>query len=138
MKQDTESIANDSSPRSPAGDPPYRFLFYSHDAQGLGHTRRNLAIATALGNLSPDAAGLLVTGIHEVHRLGLPDNVSVLKLPGLRKVANEQYESRSLRIGAPDFWELRSSLLTSAVWSFRPDVVLADKHPLGAKGELRF
>ena len=30
-----------------------RFLFYSHDGMGLGHTRRNLAIAAALGRRPP-------------------------------------------------------------------------------------
>ena len=29
-----------------------RFLFYSHDGLGLGHTRRNLAIAAALTEIS--------------------------------------------------------------------------------------
>src|ERR671914_528199 len=51
-----------------------RFLFYSHDGVGLGHTRRNLAV--------------------------------------------------------------RSALLAAAVESFRPHVLLADKHPVGASGEL--
>lgn len=114
-----------------------RFLFYSHDGQGLGHTRRNLTIAAALRELAPKAAILLVTGLDEVHRFHIPENVGILQLPSLRKVANGWYEGRRLHIPQPDLWALRSSLLTAAVGSFHPDVVLADKHPLGVNGELR-
>src|SRR4030095_1882289 len=114
-----------------------KFLLYSHDGEGLGHIRRNAAIARAIYELAPSAVVLLVCGTDHVHRLAIPPNAGVLKLPGLRKVANERYEGRHLRIPQPDLWELRSSLLTAAVKSFRPDVVLADKHPLGVTGELR-
>ena len=114
-----------------------KFLLYSHDGEGLGHIRRNAAIARAIHELAPTAAVLLVCGTDHVHRLAIPPNAGVLKLPGLRKVANERYEGRHLRIPQPDLWDLRSSLLTAAVKSFRPDVLLADKHPLGVTGELR-
>src|SRR5216683_5112020 len=113
-----------------------RFLFYSHDGQGLGHTRRNLAIARAVVELAPDAAALLVTGTDEVHRLGVFRNVGILKLPGVRKVAHECYEGRRLRIPRADLLALRSALLTAAVQSFRPNVMLVDKRPLGIGGEL--
>jgi predicted glycosyltransferase len=76
------------------GGPGMRFLFYSHDGLGLGHTRRHLALATALTELAPAASVLLVSGADDVHRLGLPDNVEVIKLPCLRKVANDHYVSR--------------------------------------------
>lgn len=114
-----------------------RLLLYSHDGMGLGHTRRNLAIATAVRELAPAAVVLLVTGIDEVHRLSLTDNVSILKLPGLTKIANDQYEGRGMPIPIAEFWRLRSALLVTAVKKFRPAVLLADKHPFGAKGELR-
>jgi len=114
-----------------------RFLFYSHDGVGLGHTRRNLAIASALARLVPDSAILLASGCNEIHRLGLPHNVSILKLPGLYKLANDKYRPRRLQIPEADLWELRSSLLATAVSAFRPDVLVADKHPLGVNTELR-
>src|SRR5690349_10685901 len=114
-----------------------RFLFYSHDGMGLGHTRRHMAIAAALTELSPEASVLVATGADEVNRLGLPPHVEVLKLPSLRKLANEQYASRRLRIPTPEIRAMRSALLTAAVKSFRPTVVLVDKHPFGAAGEFR-
>jgi len=114
-----------------------RFLFYSHDGYGLGHTCRNLAIARALTELAPRASVLLATGSDDVTRLGVPDRVEVLKLPGLRKLANESYASRYLDVPPEDVRLLRSRLLLSAIESFRPDVLLVDKHPFGAGGELR-
>ena len=114
-----------------------RFLFYSHDGLGLGHTRRHLAIAKALTQLAPEVSVLLASGAEEIIRFGLPRHVDVLKLPGLRKITNEQYLSRRLQMSASEIRSLRSALLETAVKSFRPTVVLVDKHPFGAKGEFR-
>src|SRR5678815_2821364 len=72
--------------------PSPRFLLYSHDGFGLGHTRRHVAIAAALTKMAPGASVLLASGVDDVCRLGLPPSVEVLKLPGLRKVANGEYQ----------------------------------------------
>lgn len=114
-----------------------RFLFYSHDGLGLGHTRRHLAVAGALTQLSPDASVLLATGADDVSRLGLPPKVEFLKLPGLRKIANGKYLSRYLQIPVSEIRALRAELLLTAVKMFRPGVVLVDKHPFGAGGEFK-
>ena len=114
-----------------------RFLFYSHDGLGLGHTRRHLAVARALTSLAPEASVLLATGADEITQLGGDSAIDVLKLPGLRKVANERYASRRLQIPVSEIRALRSALLLAAVKAYRPTVVLVDKHPFGAKGEFR-
>lgn len=113
-----------------------RFLLYSHDGLGLGHTRRNLAIARALVTLAPEATVLLATGADEINRYGMPPQVEVLKLPSLRKLANNHYDSRYLRVSAEEILRIRASLLRAAVESFQPQVLLVDKHPLGVGGEL--
>lgn len=113
-----------------------RFLFYSHDGLGLGHTRRNLSIAAALNELAPDCAIILATGIDDINQFGVPSGVDVLKLPGLRKISNENYSSRKLRVSREEILAIRSDLLRSVVGTFRPDVVIVDKHPFGAAGEL--
>lgn len=113
-----------------------RFLLYSHDGLGLGHTRRNLAIARALVTLAPEATVLLATGADEINRYGVPPQVEVLKLPSLRKLANNHYDSRYLRVSAEKILRIRASLLRAAVESFQPQVLLVDKHPLGVGGEL--
>ena len=119
-----------------AGNGP-RFLFYSHDGMGLGHTRRHLAVARALIDLAPESSVLMVTGSDIVSRLGLTPPIDILKLPSLRKVANEEYAARRLQIPMAEIRKLRSALLHAAIKAYRPAVVLVDKHPFGAKGELR-
>lgn len=114
-----------------------RFLFYSHDGLGLGHVRRNLAVAGAVTALAPAASVLLAAGSPDVDRLGVPRNVDVLRLPALRKRGNDDYAARRLAVSPDAVRALRSALLAAAVGSFEPDVVLVDKHPLGAGGELR-
>lgn len=114
-----------------------RYLFYSHDGLGLGHTRRHLAVATALACREPDATILLATGAEEFIRHGLPRQIEILKLPGLRKDANEKYSSRRLPVPAEEIRQLRSELLRATVKNFRPNVVLVDKHPFGASGEFK-
>jgi predicted glycosyltransferase len=114
----------------------HRFLFYSHDALGLGHVRRNLAVAGALTDLAPGASVLVATSTAEAESLGVPQGVDLLKLPGLRKMGNERYTSRKLHLSGREVRTVRAELLAAAVTGFRPAVVLVDKHPLGVGGEL--
>ncbi|MBU6399439.1 MAG: hypothetical protein KGS61_03895 [Verrucomicrobia bacterium] len=128
------NLPNNRAPR--ADTPALRFLFYSHDGQGLGHIRRNLAIAWELTRMSPNASALLATGANPLEWAGRNSRLDVLKLPELRKVANQRYASRRLRLPEEGILALRSSLLKAAVQTYQPHVLLADKHPLGLKGEL--
>jgi len=114
-----------------------RFFFYSHDAVGLGHLRRHLAIGAALAEAAPESKVLLATSVDEVANLGLPANVDTLKLPGLRKLGNNQYASRRLALPPSEIRFLRTEILHAAVKAFRPAVVLVDKHPLGAGAEMQ-
>lgn len=115
---------------------PLRFFLYSHDGLGLGHMRRNLAIAEALTTMAPDSAILMATGASHTAQFSLPEHVDYVKLPEIRKVYNDHYASRRLAISGCDMSALRSTLLQAAVESFKPDVLLADKHPMGVGGEL--
>jgi predicted glycosyltransferase len=113
-----------------------RFLFYSHDGLGLGHVRRNLSVASALVELAPDASVLIATSAEEAESFGIPPSVDLLKLPGLRKIGNDDYAARRLQMSWEEIRLVRSELLAAAVDSFRPSVLLSDKHPLGVGGEL--
>jgi predicted glycosyltransferase len=117
-----------------AGRP--RFLFYSHDGLGLGHVRRNLCVAGALSELVPQASILLATSAEEAELFGVPPGVDLLKLPGLRKVDNGRYASRRLPMDFDDIRRIRTGLLGAVVESFRPTVLLVDKHPFGVGEEL--
>jgi predicted glycosyltransferase len=132
----TRDEARPASPPQARRPETRRFLFYSHDGFGLGHARRNLAIAGALTELDPRGTVLVATSAEEVENLGVPPGVDILRLPGLRKLGNDRYASRRLRVSSEDFAAVRGKLLESAVESFRPAVLLADKHPLGPGGEL--
>lgn len=114
-----------------------RFLFYSHDGYGLGHSCRNLAIARGILAASPRSSVLLASGSDDIQRMNVPGGAEVLKLPALRKVANERYQSRYLMIPEHEVRALRARLLVGAVEAFKPDVLLVDKHPFGAGGELK-
>ncbi|GAC1610828.1 MAG: glycosyltransferase family protein [Mycobacteriales bacterium] len=113
-----------------------RVLAYSFDGMGLGHLRRNLVLLDALAQRMPDAAVLTVTGSAAADRFPLPPGVDVLRLPGLRKTTLGTSQPSRLPLSAGDVRSVRSALLTAAVRSFRPDLVLVDFYPLGRDGEL--
>jgi predicted glycosyltransferase len=113
-----------------------RFLLYSHDALGLGHVRRNLAIARALTTIEPSAAVLVASGSDEIDRLGRGHNIDALKLPGIEKRMDGTYAARRLPLDGRAIRSLRSAILAAAASSFAPTVIVADKHPLGMRGEL--
>ncbi len=115
---------------------PLRVALYSHDALGLGHLRRNLALATAFaaGESRPDV--LLFAGALESTNFARPEGCDLVTLPSLRKDEDGSYGARQLSFGLPEVLALRSSILTSALSTFAPDVLVVDKHPLGAFDEL--
>jgi len=118
-----------------AGGGP-RIMFYAHDGQGLGHSRRNLAIARALVHVEPRASVLLASSVEHPLLAGPDLPIDVLRLPGIRKRPKGSYGARRLQLPDDDVFALRAELLTAAVRSFRPDVLVVDRHPLGIRGEL--
>lgn len=120
---------------------PIRVMLYSHDAQGLGHLRRNLALAHHLAQLLPGLAstevtGLVVTGLAPDEGFEVPEGFDWLVLPGVMKAAGE-YRPRRLRSTRTQLGALRSSLLEAALVSFAPDLLIIDRHPYGVRQELR-
>lgn len=105
-----------------------RFLFFAHDGLGLGHVRRNLTLAKAVTDLDQAASVLVVTNAEEVESLGVPPRVGVLKLPSMSAEESDA--------GRLDLRVLRERVLAATAETFRPDVVLVDRHPFGARGEL--
>lgn len=111
-----------------------RIALYSHDALGLGHLRRNLAIAGALAR--PGTSTLLVTGVREAGAFPAPDGVDYLTLPGYAKDSTGGYAPRFLDITTQRLAELRANTMRAALQAYAPDVLIVDKHPLGLNGEL--
>lgn len=120
----------------PGGGRRLRVALYSHDALGLGHVRRNLAIARALTTLDPAPDVLLLTGAPEAVTAHRPAHVDLVSLPALSKGSDGVYSARHLSMGEPHIRHMRRSILTAALGSFAPDVLIVDKHPRGFHGEL--
>ncbi len=113
-----------------------RVALYSHDTLGLGHLRRNLLIAQALSNSQLEVTNLLITGAHEANFFNLPNGADCLTLPRLQKGEDGSYASGKLDISVSDLVRLRSEAIYSALKAFQPDLLIVDKVPGGAFGEL--
>jgi predicted glycosyltransferase len=116
---------------------PLRIAIYSHDAQGLGHLRRNLLISRSLFAEDLRPSVLLISGLRETAAYDLPAGVDSVTLPALGKAADGSYYPRSLRIETDHLMRVRAALIHAAVASFLPDVLIVDKLPLGIFGELK-
>jgi predicted glycosyltransferase len=58
-------------------------------------------------------------------------------LPGLGKQADGRYRPRALHVSLTELIHLRASTIRGALESFAPDLLIVDKIPLGAFGELQ-
>ncbi len=117
-----------------AGGP--RIALYSHDTCGLGHLRRNLLAASVFARGSLSARVLMISGAAEARLFPTPDGVDCITLPALAKGADGAYRSRSLGLGLDELLDLRAATMRAALKSFRPDLLVVDKVPRGALGEL--
>jgi predicted glycosyltransferase len=109
--------------------------FYSHDTMGLGHIRRNLAIARSLLGAHVGTA-LLLTGTREATAFALPPGCECLSLPSLMKDTEGRYQSRHLDVSLDEIISVRAGAIRAALASFAPDVLIVDKAPRGVHGEL--
>ena len=113
-----------------------RIALYSHDTMGIGHLRRNLLIAQALGSSRVGASILLVAGTRAAGVFDLPPGVDCLTLPSLSKGGDGSYGTRNLGVGLGELVALRARTLAAALEAFEPDVLIVDKVPRGAMREL--
>ncbi|MDO5740596.1 MAG: glycosyltransferase [Ornithinimicrobium sp.] len=119
---------------------PLRVVFYSHDSQGLGHFRRNRAIAHSLSQRLPHltgrpVTGLLVNGVAGTSSASVPDGFDVVTLPAVTK-SGRSYGPRKLDVGLDAVTALRGEIVRGILSSFAPDLVVIDRHALGVGGEL--
>ena len=63
---------------------PLRLALYSHDAKGLGHLRRNLALAHHLARALPGLTGRDVTGLVITDDGACADQVEALRRAGVQ------------------------------------------------------
>ena len=114
--------------------PSYNILMYSHDTYGLGHIRRTMAIASHLRG--PDVNILILTGSPIAGRFSFPEHVDFVRIPGMIKKTNDEYLPLSIKIDPGHALNIRRSIIISTAKTFRPDLFIVDKEPLGLKKEV--
>jgi len=113
-----------------------KVLLYSHDTFGLGHLRRNLAIAGKLLEGSGRFSVCLLTGSPVIGEWTLPPGLRVQPLPPVVKTGAECYASRAPGQHFGLVKGYREALILKTVMRQRPDVFLVDHAPAGMNGEL--
>jgi predicted glycosyltransferase len=116
-------------------DPPaYNILMYSHDTYGLGHIRRTMAIANHLRDANTNV--LILTGSPIVGRFQFPQQVDFVRIPGMIKKTNDDYQSLSIRIDEEKALSIRTNIILATAKTFQPHLFIVDKEPLGLKREV--
>jgi len=116
-------------------DFPLRVLLYSHDSVGLGHLRRNLAIAGEIAATFPRSSLLIVTGSPCATQFQLPDNTDLIKIPSISKDERGQYVAPNFSGPLENALKFRSDMILEAFRSFKPTLVIMDHQLIGLKGE---
>jgi predicted glycosyltransferase len=113
-----------------------RILIYSHDSFGLGHLRRCRAIAHALVDRYKGLSILILSGSPIIGSFDFRPRVDFVRIPGVVKLHDGEYQSLGLHIGLDQTMEIRAAIIRQTADIFRPDLFLVDKEPLGLRGEV--
>ena len=113
-----------------------RILIYSHDSFGLGHLRRCRAIAHAIVDRYKGVSVLILSGSPIIGSFDFLPRVDFVRIPGVVKLHNGEYQSLGLHIDLDQTMAMRAAIIRQTAESFRPDLFLVDKEPLGLKGEV--
>lgn len=116
-------------------DYPLKVLLYSHDSVGLGHLRRNLAIASAITTTFPNARILILTGSPCEKQFKLPKNTDLIKIPSISKDTEGRYVTLNFSGSLEDTLKFRSKMILEAFRLFEPGLVIMDHQLTGLKGE---
>lgn len=114
--------------------PVCNILMYSHDTYGLGHIRRSMAIANHL--CDHDTNVLIITGSPIAGRFPFPEQVDFVRIPGMIKKSNGDYQALSIRIDQDQALSIRTNIILATARTFRPHLFIVDKEPHGLKREV--
>lgn len=112
----------------------YNILMYSHDTYGLGHIRRTMAIAQHLRG--PNTNILILTGSPIAGRFDFPEKIDFVRIPGMIKKTNEEYQPLSIKINPRHALDIRRNIITATAKTFNPHLFIVDKEPFGLKKEV--
>jgi predicted glycosyltransferase len=113
-----------------------RILIYSHDSFGLGHIRRCRTLGHAIAEAHRGVEVLILSGSPIIGSFDFKARVDFIRVPGLIKLRNGEYESLARHRPVTETTRLRAAMIGEAALSYRPDVFIVDKEPLGLRGEL--
>ncbi len=111
-------------------------LMYSPDSIGLGHMRRNSAIAEGLTKELPGVGNLLLVGSSAGVYFDLPPGTDCIKLPSILKTGRNEWSPKSLNVPNEVARNIRSRIITETALALNPDVFLVDHVPSGIWDEL--
>lgn len=117
-----------------------RIVLYSHDSVGLGHVRRNLALAHALSASLPDllgepVTGLIISGRASATSFPTPDGWDWMIVPSIT-VGSDGYIPARLDAEVGSVTAVRGGSVGAALAAFHPDLVIVDRHAFGVHREL--
>ncbi|HEX2891008.1 hypothetical protein [Vineibacter terrae] len=113
-----------------------RVLIYSHDSFGLGHLSRCRTIANALVGADDDLSVLILSGSPIIGSFDFKARVDFVRVPGVVKRQDGEYEALNLNIGIERTLDMRAALIRKTAEIFEPDLFIVDKEPLGLRGEV--
>ncbi|OHV79890.1 glycosyltransferase family protein [Ensifer sp. LCM 4579] len=113
-----------------------RILMYSHDTFGLGHLRRCRAIAHALVEDYSGLQILIISGATIAGAFDYRARVDFVKIPSVIKLRNGEYTSLDRHIELHETLKMRQSIIRSTAETFKPDIFIVDKEPMGLRGEV--
>src|SRR6476469_697000 len=108
-----------------------RILIYSHDSFGLGHLRRCRAIAHAIVDRFKGVSVLILSGSPIIGSFDFLPRVDFVRIPGVVKLHNGEYQSLGLHIDLDKTMAIRAAILKQTADSFRHDPFLVDKKARG-------
>ncbi len=116
--------------------PAAHLLLYSHDTFGLGHIRRNRKIARALANRFPGLICTVVTGSGMSGHYPPHPRIRFVELPQVEKQPDGTYRAVDPGVSYSEILQARSAAILNCARDTEPQILIADKEPLGLDGEL--
>jgi predicted glycosyltransferase len=124
-----------SQPQQDGFSYPLRLFLYSHDSVGLGHLRRNLAIAGEVSATFPNAWIQILTGSPCDTQFKLPKNTDLIKIPSISKDSEGRYVTQHFSGSLDNTLNFRGKLILEAFELFKPNFIIMDHQPTGLMGE---
>jgi predicted glycosyltransferase len=93
-----------------------------------------MAIANHLKNRHTNI--IILTGSPIAGRFSFPQQVDFVRIPGMIKKTNDDYQPLSIRIDQEQALSIRTNIILATAKTFMPNLFIVDKEPLGLKREV--